>query len=450
MHKDLSQHQFDGVGARDEFNRKPIAEKIIKLLTSDIDLSPMIIDGDWGTGKSEFCHKLINKFRAEHKDAQILYIDAFQADHADNPMMTILAEIMTLVSADKKEAFLEKAIPVARYVIKTGLKALVSHVLRINAEDIPAGIEQNIKDASNKAIDASVEAILKDHEQAEQNLKSLQILLATLAKEQPMIIFIDELDRCRPDFSVQMLEVIKHTFNVENVKFILVTNSNQLKAAINHAYGASIDATRYLDKFIKFTIKLPEKVISQSYDPKLASIEYFDQLVQNSSILNTTQLNASGTSVFHFTHKLIQTKKLSLREVETFIRHLEIANILNIKMDKSKIFGYILLDILAIFIDCFEPQLKINIYQQNIDATDLLSLIDLKNSKDLPISGTTAIIIWLASGASINQENSLNRIQELDEDNKYNPLEQQLFEWRYRGISYFDPIIKTIDTLHLR
>lgn len=453
MHKDLSQHQFDGVDARDEFNRKPIAEKIIKLLTSDIDLSPMIIDGDWGTGKSEFCHKLINKFRAEHKDAQILYIDAFQADHADNPLMTIIAEIMKLIPNElesKKKRFLKKALPVIRYGTKAFLKAGVSHIMKESADNIADGFEKEIQDAANTAIDATVTALLKDHEEAKKNLEALQALLTELARDNPIIIFIDELDRCRPDFSVQMLEVIKHTFNVENVKFVLVTNTIQLKAAINHAYGTSIDAARYLDKFIKFTIKLPENVISQSYEPKLASIEYFDQLVQNTPILNTTQLNASGTSVFHFTHKLIQTKKLSLREVETFIRHLEIANILNIKMDKSKVFGYILLDILAIFIDCFEPQLKINIYQQNIDATDLLSLIDLKNSKDLPISGTTAIIIWLASGASINQENSLNRIQELDEDNKYNPLEQQLFEWRYRGISYFDPIIKTIDTLHLR
>ena len=44
-------------GSRDEFTREPIAEKIIKLLDSAIDVSPMIIDGKWGTGKTEFCFK---------------------------------------------------------------------------------------------------------------------------------------------------------------------------------------------------------------------------------------------------------------------------------------------------------------------------------------------------------------------------------------------------------
>lgn len=45
---------------RDEFQRKAVAEKVSRLLNSDIDVSPMIVDGSWGTGKTEFCHKLIN------------------------------------------------------------------------------------------------------------------------------------------------------------------------------------------------------------------------------------------------------------------------------------------------------------------------------------------------------------------------------------------------------
>lgn len=50
---DFSKLRFDG---RDEFSRKSVAEKAIKLLKSDIDVSPMIIDGNWGAGKTEFCH----------------------------------------------------------------------------------------------------------------------------------------------------------------------------------------------------------------------------------------------------------------------------------------------------------------------------------------------------------------------------------------------------------
>lgn len=450
MPKDLSQYQFDGVDARDEFNRKPIAEKIIKLLTSDIDLSPMIIDGDWGTGKSEFCHKLINKFRSEHVGTQILYIDAFQADHADNPLMTIIAEIMTLIPDEqKKKGFLKKALPAIRYGTKAVLKAGVSHIMKESADSITDGFEKEIQDAANAAIDATIAALLKDHEEAEKNLKALQTLLTELAEDNPIIIFIDELDRCRPDFSVHMLEVIKHTFNVKNVKFVLVTNTNQLKAAINHAYGATIDAARYLDKFIKFTIKLPEKVISQSYDYKLASIEYFDQLVQNTPVLQDTLLGSSDNIALSLAHDLIKTNKLSLREIETFTRYLAVANNLDIKMNQNIANGHVLLYIIAVYIDCFKPKLAQDIQQNKLDAFDILKLVDLEVEEN-KVYGSNGLILLLASHAHKNSDDIKQFITSL---NLKNSIQLERCYWNFpgfRGSSYLDPIIKTIDTLHLR
>ena len=77
---DISTLTFD---QRDEFNRRAIAEKTISLLTSDIEVSPLIIDGDWGTGKSEFCHKLINLMKVSHTEHQLIYVDAYKADNVD-------------------------------------------------------------------------------------------------------------------------------------------------------------------------------------------------------------------------------------------------------------------------------------------------------------------------------------------------------------------------------
>ena len=461
MPKDLSTYTFAGDNARDEFNRQPVAENIIKLLTSEIELSPMIIDGDWGTGKSEFCHKLINKFNAEHDQFQTLYIDAFQADHADNPLMTIIAEIMTLIPEEsEKKGFLEKALPVIRYGTQVLLKAGVGHILRENAENIADGLEKTIQDAANTAIDATVTAILKDHEEAEENLNALQILLAKLAEDQPIIIFIDELDRCRPDFSVHMLEVIKHTFDVENVKFVLITNTTQLKAAINHAYGETIDAKRYLDKFIKFTIKLPEKVISTRPESKLASVEHFDRLVAHSPSLSSTELMSNSNAVIHFTHSLIKNKNLSLREIETFVRHLEIAVQLGVGLDretehsgiglsKEATLGYILLNIMSVFIDCFEPKLVKDIYQNNVDAVELLRIIGLIDSIEMKINGVTGIVILLASQSAVNNQNAIKVIQEYEKNGAF--LDRDLFGiLGYPGVNCFESVIKTIDIMHLR
>lgn len=353
--------RFDGENGRDEFNRARVADQVIRLLTSDIDISPMVIDGDWGTGKTEFCHKLINRFRSVHENYQILYVDAFQADHANDPLMTILAAVASLIpEGEKKQSFIEKAIPVARYGFKTLLKAGASHLLRENADDIADGLEEQLQEAANKAIDASVAAVLKDHEKASQNLRALQDTLAELAKDRPIVIFIDELDRCRPDFSVHMLEVIKHTFDVENVKFVLVTNTRQLRAAINHSYGPTVDAQRYLDKFLKFSIKLPTEVYGRSgyYEEQLlAAVEHFLKLMSSSSALTDTDLNDPNKALFRYISHLIRVNELSLREVETLARHLEIYHSLSQGLGSNRVYGYRLLSIFAVLVFCFRQDI---------------------------------------------------------------------------------------------
>lgn len=447
MSKELSKYNFTGENGRDEFKREPIAEKIITLLMSDIDLSPMIIDGDWGTGKSEFCHKLINKFKDEHSDdGQIIYIDAFKADHADNPLMTILAEIMELLPEVDKPTFIKKVLPFLRYTIKTAAKAGVSHILKENAEDIADGLEASIQDAANTAIDATVTSLLKDHAEAEQNLKTLQSLLEELAKDTPIIIFIDELDRCRPDFSVHMLEVIKHTFNVKNVKFVLVTNTNQLKAAINHAYGSSINASRYLDKFIKFTIALPDK-FEHNFHPQISSVAYFNQLIKQSKTLNQTDFISQQRASTKLVHELITYNQLSLREVETFIRYLEIANALNINFTEKTIFGYQMLFIIGIFILCFKPNLYSDIRNNDIDANEIMNLLGL-NLNSVKTNGITGIILLLASHAHKNNTEIQKYIKEYDSSNNQS-IDKIYFSWGFDESSYFHPIQSIIDTMNL-
>ena len=52
-----------------------------------------------------------------------------------------------------------------------------------------------------------------------------------------LLIFIDELDRCRPTFAIETLEVVKHFFNVPNVVFVFSLDMNQLQKSIKTIYG---------------------------------------------------------------------------------------------------------------------------------------------------------------------------------------------------------------------
>lgn len=367
MSVDYSEFTFK---ERDDFNRKSIAENTIKLLNSSIDVSPLIIDGGWGTGKTEFCHKLINLMKEDDKH-HLIYVDAFQADHADEPLLTVLAEVVKVLPDDEiKKSFMQKALPAVRFGVKALAKAGTSFVLRQDAADIVDDFDKEIQKAADKAIDASVELMLKDHVQASKNLSALQDALKDIAKDKPIILFIDELDRCRPDFAVSMLEIIKHTFDVEGVQFVLITNTQQLKASINHCYGASVDAQRYLDKFVKFTFSLPVLHKQNGHDKIIASVTHYQKLIKASGILQDTGIDKDAS--LGLMERIISVQNISLREVETLVRHLEIYQELsNDGLGKDTQWAYKAFRILGIVIYSMKPELSSALAKNKTDAKQL-------------------------------------------------------------------------------
>ena len=415
----LEKPTFD---TQDEFKRKPIAENIIRLLTSDIDLSPMVIDGGWGTGKTEFCQKLIRLMQEQHRDYQPVYIDAFRSDHSGEPLLALLAEIIKACTpedtgeqpSEQRKNITRKVAKAAGFVMKTVAKAAVGHVLKQNTDDLAEGFQQIMNDGqdadslaetvtdaaatiASHTIDATVEALLKEQIEAEKNLETLKACLKEFAEEKPIILFIDELDRCRPDYAVDMLEVIKHVFEVENVKVVLVTNTKQLRAVINHRYGMEVDAQKYLDKFLKYSFALPDKVVAPfGMRQTLVSVEYFKQLTQNSRMASELQaLIDEHNLTIKFISDMIERNGLSLRETERLVRFLEIYHSLSGRLNDG-IFPRLSLRITGVFIFCFHPHLIDDINKNRTNAKDFARLFNLQSmpsiSTDSYISNYADII----------------------------------------------------------
>ncbi|CAH6879073.1 KAP NTPase domain-containing protein [Vibrio chagasii] len=366
---------------RDEFNRQSIAINIINLLESDISISPLIIDGGWGTGKTEFCCKLINLYK-EKDSSSIIYIDAYKSDHADEPLLTILAEVLKLVPEKdgKRQKTINKILPAIRFGLKTSLKAGVGHLLKTDAADIAEGFEKEVAQATDAAIDASVESILKSHIEAEESLAALQQVLKKLSSEKPITIFIDELDRCKPSYAIKLLEVIKHTFNVPNVKFVLVTNSKQLEASIEHCYGNGVDASKYLDKFINYKIALPTtQKTNYAIDTNKVSSVHYKNLIKSSLTLGDTCLRGQYSEQFtNLVTRAISVHSLSLREVETLVRHIEVLNIVTPDyLSENKIFGYSMLHITGILFSVITPQVARKIHSRSVTAEEIGTLYGL-------------------------------------------------------------------------
>ena len=397
----------------DEFNRKPIAENIIRLLISPIDLSPMVIDGGWGTGKTEFCQKLIRLMQQQHPDYLPIYIDAFLSDHSGEPLLALLAEIIkscTLEDTDgqqsERKRLTREISKLVKFGIKTGANALSHYFLKQSVDDLAEEFQQITSDeqeAKNVAetvtdvaakitdytIDATVEALLKEQIEAEKNLETLKSCLKKLAADNPIILFIDELDRCRPDYAVDMLEVIKHVFDIENVKVVLVTNTKQLRAAINHRYGAEVDAQKYLDKFLKYSFALPEKVVAQFEEKQdLVSVEYFKQLIQSNGITGELKGLIGQDITMNFISNLIERNNLSLRETERLVRFLGIYHSLSQNLGGNIRWEYAVLRVTGVFIFCFYPELMDGFNKHRVDTKDLARLFNLQSLPRVPLNSS--------------------------------------------------------------
>jgi|GEM_PF-843065 len=361
---------------RDEFIRQPIAEKIIKLLDSEINVSPMIIDGKWGTGKTEFCFKLKNLIEANNpNDYKIGYVNAFQADHANEPLLTLIAEVAGFYSEDdeKRKSFIKKAIPYLRLVSGIGIKAIASLAFGKYAADIPDELKEGmeaIKEGSDSFIDQSLESMIKDQVEAEKNLSTLKEALKEIAAVNPVILLIDELDRCRPDFAVAMLETIKHVFDVENVQILLVTNAEQLKATIKHSYGNETDSDSYLYKFFKYQINLPTTSKNEQNQSVDNNVTYFRKVVQDSKVI--PQEFKENNFIYDIS-KFLNINLLSLRKIEQVVRCIETLIIFEDK-EKSK---YVKSEQLLVTFLCFIYMID---YQKFMDLVNKrLTCIDFKS-----------------------------------------------------------------------
>ncbi len=119
--------------------------------------------------------------------------------------------------------------------------------------------------------------------------------LKNLSSEKKIIIFIDELDRCRPDFAIETLEIVKHYFDIPNIVFVLSLDIEQLSHSIATCYGQNMDSSGYLRRFIDFQVNIPKAKLNgemlkgfESNDKRLV-LEIFNHF--NLSIRDFLKMN---------------------------------------------------------------------------------------------------------------------------------------------------------------
>ncbi|NUL39401.1 KAP family NTPase [Kosakonia sacchari] len=360
---------------RDEYKRKVIAENLTKLIDSSMDISPTVIDGNWGTGKTEFSLKLLDYITETYPEKKVIYIDAFKEDHCEDPLLSVTAAIAGALPQPKQKALIQKAIPALKFTGSTALKAVASWLLKQEAGSVAEDFQQAMKDTSDAAIDGAMENLIQEHIDAESNVNALKDKIRELSTDNQIIIIIDELDRCRPTFSIDMLEKIKHIFDIENVYFILITNLNQLKASVNHIYGHSVNSQSYLDKFIKYTLTLPETFKPDGYTITHTSESHWKGLADKA-----TEQTASCHLMKEQIADLLRVRPLSLRETETLFRYYSIFQTLSQdKISEKMLFAWNLTVLTSIYLYCFAEKNAITNFPSKSSVLSLINTLNIKN-----------------------------------------------------------------------
>ncbi len=263
----------------DRLNREPKCVELTNLVQNITDPLVINLDGQWGEGKSTFVQmwqahlKLAGKQSDKAEGFESIYIDAFAHDYMDDPFVAVVTSVYSQIKenfpeqeglVNEVESFKNKAISAGKKVMTfgAGLAVRVATSGALDGEDFEA-VSKDISKKSGSAVEKYLRNKFENDSEKEV-IKQFRDQLQTLGKAVreyqnfPLLIIIDELDRCRPTFAIEMLEKIKHLFSVENVTFLLVTNNEQLECSIRSVYGESINAGLYLQKFITLSFYLPK------------------------------------------------------------------------------------------------------------------------------------------------------------------------------------------------
>lgn len=249
----------------DRLDRRPLAEKLTGYLSRLNDGAVLAIDAQWGEGKTWFGKNWAKHL--EDSSYKVIYIDAFEQDYVEDPFMLITSEILSIVDDAVliEEKLKKSGIEVGKALLPVAGKVLVNFVGRValGSSDLSGEVQEAVEAGTANVADSASEYIKENLESYGKDkvvMGEFKMQLAEFAQTQdkPIVIFIDELDRCKPNFAVNLVERIKHFFDVPNIVFVLLLNRDQLEKAIKGVYGSETDASAYLGKFVNFFFALPK------------------------------------------------------------------------------------------------------------------------------------------------------------------------------------------------
>lgn len=245
----------------DALNRKESAEILTQFIETINKPFVLAIDSSWGTGKTTFV-KMLRQYMI-NDGFSTLYFSAWENDFCGDPLISLVGELSQQCSSDGEANGKQKAI--LDYVKKYG-SAIVRSAFKAGIGKASGGLLEVDKIAEEvETSDGEIKNLVEKYEEEKRNVSEFKAYLAeyvnTLQQggkdSKPLVIFVDELDRCRPNYALELLEYAKHLFDINGIVFILSLDKEQLGYSIQTLYGSQTDIDGYLRRFIDLVYEIP-------------------------------------------------------------------------------------------------------------------------------------------------------------------------------------------------
>lgn len=241
----------------DLLQRKELAETLAQIIKNTKSPYVYNINSPYGTGKTFFLKRL--KVLLEQQGCVSVLYNSWETDYMHNPLVPLIEEINTEVQV-AQTGYLSSLAAACKKTWGQALsagKALLEVVPGVGTALKVTDRALEIKEKNNKKI-APLEQYIELKECKAKFKEKLAKAAGCLPA--PLVIIVDELDRCRPNYAVETLETIKHFFDIPNVVFVLAMDRKQIESAVSVLYGSGIEenCTEYLRKFIDYDFYLPE------------------------------------------------------------------------------------------------------------------------------------------------------------------------------------------------
>lgn len=276
-------HNFDNC----KLDRKSYGEFLANYIIGESDGFVLNLNGSWGAGKTEFLKRMYTHLIS--KSHPCIYIDAWESDFSKDPLTVVTSELLTQlklfnfdIDGQLAGRELKKFFTKALKGVAVGTAGGLSKYFLGDSSLGVGAMQELLNEESEKYIDTitteyheQIDAINKIRE----NLTILaNVLKTSYVAELPIVVLVDELDRCRPTYAIEMLEVIKHFFKTENFVFIVATDTEQLSHSVKAVYGQDFESKNYLKRFFDRKATLPTPNIEEYLSSRSKAFELYNNL----------------------------------------------------------------------------------------------------------------------------------------------------------------------------